>query len=291
MNVDSVIDLACSGVTGAADSLASAARVARFLRGRRHFEQRPDDIYIASYPRSGTTLTQWIVYLLNHDTDTEFEHISHVSPWWERSLAWRNGAAGELNALPGPRVFKTHLLRRWLPSRARYIYVVRDGRDVAVSYYHLYVSHLAYTGSFERFWDQFLAGKLQYGSWFKHVAHWQKHKQDDNVLWLDFEALRDDLRGGILRIADFLAIHPSSATLDRVHELASLSSMKAMQDKFDHAGEILYQRQIRRGQFIRTGRIQQHVDYLSAQQQSAFLRAASRNGGRGTEWRIHEFLR
>lgn len=291
MTAAPVLDLACMGLSRAADGFASAARVARFLRNRARFEPRRDDIYVASYPRSGTTLTQMIVHLLTSDGRAEFDHITEVSPWWERSLAWRDGAAAELDDLPAPRVFKTHLLRRWLPRDARCIYVERDGRDVAVSYYHLYRSHLGYTDSFERFWQRFLDGRLQYGSWFRHIASWRRAFPDRQVLWLRFEELLARRRQTVETIAEFLNIDASAAQLQRVCELTSFDAMKAIEDKFDHAGEILYQRGIARGRFIRAGRTDQHTGYLTPAQLAAFDHHRGAHHEQGEEWRLHEFLR
>jgi len=124
----------------AEQALADSFRCARFLRGAAAHHARPDDVYISSYPRSGTTWLTLIVHLLRGG-GLEFEHLSRVVPWYERDLALGRATAQDYLQLPGPRVFKSHLPHAWLPRGARYLYVMRDGRDVAVSYYHFYTSH------------------------------------------------------------------------------------------------------------------------------------------------------
>jgi hypothetical protein len=172
------------------DRRADALRIARYLRGRVQFKVRADDLFISSYPRSGTTWLQHIAHTLRSGGDSGFAHIADVVPWFERSLALGRCSAADLDHLPSPRVFKSHLPRAWLPRGARYVYVRRDGRDVAVSYFHFYRSHLGFSGSFDQFFEHFLRGDLQYRSWFKHVAGWQRFAADPAQLILDYDALR-----------------------------------------------------------------------------------------------------
>ena len=47
-----------------------------------------------------------------------------------------------LARLPSPRIFKTHLPRRWLPATGRFVGLVRDPADVALSYFRLIASTL-----------------------------------------------------------------------------------------------------------------------------------------------------
>lgn len=68
-------------------------------------EPRLDDIYIVTYPRSGTTWLQMILYQMMTRGEMSFAHISQVIPFFDRALLSRTNFA----ALPSPRVFKTHL--------------------------------------------------------------------------------------------------------------------------------------------------------------------------------------
>uniref|UniRef100_A0A674GG44 Sulfotransferase n=1 Tax=Taeniopygia guttata TaxID=59729 RepID=A0A674GG44_TAEGU len=71
------------------------------------------------------------------------------------------------------------------------IYVARNPKDVAVSFYHFH--HLAKflpdPGSFDAFLTQFLEGTVHYGSWFDHVKGWlgQRHLLD--ILYVTYEEL------------------------------------------------------------------------------------------------------
>lgn len=50
--------------------------LAQFRISRLTFETLPDDIYISTYPKSGTTLMQMIVYQLTTDGRMDFLHIN-----------------------------------------------------------------------------------------------------------------------------------------------------------------------------------------------------------------------
>lgn len=86
-----------------ADLLSTAAGKLRWVRlAHLEFVPRPDDIFIITYPRSGTTWMQMILYQLTTDGDMEFPHIYEYCPWFERSS--RSGLGFE--ARPSPRLFK-----------------------------------------------------------------------------------------------------------------------------------------------------------------------------------------
>src|SRR5580704_1087962 len=70
--------------------------------GRLAFVPRPDDVYLASYARSGTTWLQMIVYQLTTNGNMDFAHITQPIPYFERALA----QGRDLNRLPSPRIFK-----------------------------------------------------------------------------------------------------------------------------------------------------------------------------------------
>lgn len=277
---------------GLAAAVGDASRTVKFLRGRASFEPREDDIYVASYPRSGTTWTQVLVHLLvTGDRELGFRHIADVSPWWERSLAWRADAVDSLAAQPGPRVFKTHLPHRWLPPGGRYLYVWRNPEDVAVSYYHLYRRYLGFEGSFAAFFERFLDGTLQYRSWFRHVAGWEAQRGAPGVLLVPYDDMRGAPEAWLRRIADFLAVPLTGARSAEILELTDFARMKAEHDKFDHIGELCRQWGIREGDFLREGRVARGAGHISAPQRAALERVRARRPRWPTfEWRLGAFL-
>jgi hypothetical protein len=282
---------------GAARWTGDASRTARFLHGRARFAGRDDDIFVSSYPRSGTTWTLAMAHLLVSGADGfDFAHQSDATPWWERTLAWRTDAPGQWDTLPSPRVFKTHLPKRWLPSQGRYLYAFRNPEDVAVSYYHLYRRYLGFRGGFGAFFDRFLAGDLQYRSWFRHVAGWEAERGNPRVLWVGYEESLADPVAAIRRIAAFLEIEIDPARAARIAELTHFSRMKAQEAKFAHEGELLRQWGIREegfreSGFLREGRAAQGGEALTREQRERLARAREAAlPFPGFEWRIPAFL-
>jgi hypothetical protein len=246
-------------------------------RPLRDFRPRPDDIFIATYPRSGTTWTQMILYQLTTDGRMDFAHIGQVCPWFERSYK----AGRDLDALPDPRVFKSHLPYRRIPrGPCRYIYVARDGKDVAVSYYHFYRSHMGYTGTFEAFYEKFLAGDVSYGSWLAHVAGWWAHRDDPNVLFLHYEDLVHDLAGSLRRIADFCGLDIAPDRFPGILERCGFAFMKAHESQFDPLLGMIWDKASRSEAHLRTGRAGGWKQHLSPEQEARFDRAFGRRLGR-----------
>ncbi|MBW2720481.1 MAG: sulfotransferase domain-containing protein [Deltaproteobacteria bacterium] len=236
-----VLGVATSALDIAVRNLDNVRRVANFLRGRMELEVRPTDVFISSYPRSG---------------------------WFERSLAIGELTASDLERFPSPRVFKSHLPREWLPDGARYIYVERDGVDVLVSYFHFYCAYLGFEGTLDDFHRRFMDGRVQYGSWFDHVAGWREHASDPDVLVVRYEDLLTDRKASIQRIVAFLGWERDERWVDRAVIESSFDAMKQRESVFDHATALLLERGVSPQSFLRSGQSGQGADALSAAQTS-----------------------
>ena len=82
-------------------SLLITARMKKLMSD---FGQRETDIYIISYPRSGTTLTQMILYQMTTDGTMSFNHIYDVSPWCRFSAFFNR----EMPSVGERRIIKSH---------------------------------------------------------------------------------------------------------------------------------------------------------------------------------------
>jgi hypothetical protein len=195
------------------------------------FVPRPDDLYIAAYPKSGTTLLQMMVHQIRTDGRMDFPHINAVCPWIELEFH-RNNAAG-LEALESPRCFKTHLLYRQLPRSGRLLYIVRDVRDVAVSAWH-HARLLGGVGNLEDFTVGFLRrGWGSSSTWFQHLRSWWPHRRDPRVLFLSYERVIADLEGTVRRVADFSGLPLREEEIPRIVERCGITFMKQHEEKFD----------------------------------------------------------
>lgn len=231
------------------------------------YKSRPDDIFIVTYPRSGTTWMQMILYQLTTDGEMRIGHIAEVCPWFERAAVNRR----DLERLPSPRIFKSHLAYLFMPKRkGKYIYVARNGKDVAVSFFHFYKSHFRYRRSFDRFFKEFLRGWVVYGSWFQHVRGWWKHRNRPDVLFLKYEDMIADLEGAIRKIAEFCGLNVPAEEMPRILERCSFDYMKQHEMLFDHATEVMWERGFTMNAFLRKGRVGDSAAYFTAEQEAAF---------------------
>lgn len=209
-----------------------------FDSGQR-YAARPGDVFVATYPKCGTTWVQYIVYLLLHEakplpaegrlTDV-FPHLEEVG---------REVVA----ALPEPRLIKTHLPLERTPwhDEAKYLFVVRNPFDCAVSFFHHtrgFVRHYDFAdGTWDTFFECFLAGEVDFGDYFDHLLSWWPRRDAPNVLLLTYERLASAPEEGIRRIAAFLggraaALAAEPALLERVVRQSSFEGMRADQDRW-----------------------------------------------------------
>jgi hypothetical protein len=241
------------------------------------FVPRPDDIFIVTYPRSGTTWMQMILYQLTTVGNMDFPHITSVSPWFERSL--KEGKA--YDALPAPRVFKSHLSYRKIPKGpCKYLYVARDGKEVAVSYYHFQKTHMGYKGTFDEFFTRFLKGEDHYGSWYRHVRGWWEHRHDPNVLFLFYEELAADLPSCLRKISAFCGLEIAPERWDDILERCSFAFMKQHENQFDPLTAMLYEQGFQPNCHLRKGQSGAGGAHLSPQQSRQFDNKYSTRLGR-----------
>jgi hypothetical protein len=256
--------------------LGSIRRRFSLVHYNSEYHGSPDDIFIVTYPRSGTTWLQMIVYQLTTDGAMDFPHIYDVSPFLEATMIPRRRNISEL---PGtPRVVKSHLPYHEIPKGpGRYIYCVRNGLDVAVSYhYHARKSYPGMGGlSSSEFFSRFMAGDVPYGSWFEHVAGWLRNRDRLNVLVVTYEELSADLEAAVKRIADFCGITIDPAAMPRILERCSFAFMRKHDAKF--SGEQFYPNApALETPFIRKGQVGGWQQDLDARAASEFQEACDR---------------
>jgi hypothetical protein len=245
------------------------------------FTPRPDDIFIVTFPKSGTTWLQMILYQIYTDGEMDFAHISEWSPTLDVCVRWR-----DIDHLPSPRIIKTHLAYNRIPKGpCKYIYVVRNGKDVAVSYFHYSKTHLFFKGDFAQFFDLFLNGFpsgvydhptwIEYGhpTWFEHVSQWSENRHNLDVLFLTYEELKHNREGAIRKILAFCGKEVSPQKFARIVERSSFAFMKRYENKLDTLTyRLLMEGKMKTGNFIRKGEVGGWKEYLSGEQEELFQR-------------------
>jgi hypothetical protein len=197
----------------------------------------PDDVIIASYPRAGNLwLRYMLIVLLTGDAD--IRKVTRLAPG-----LWNLRNPPPL--LPsGGRIIKTH--EQHSPVYRRAVHLVRDPRDVVISYFGLTQSDgvmkiptgMSDDEALDRFVDAFMRGRLDaYGTWLEHFDSWSGAAAHGRVeaIRVRYEDLRADPVAHLGRVASFLGFNKSVEEITRAVELSTLEHMKAAALDFSDA--------------------------------------------------------
>ncbi|XP_063822183.1 sulfotransferase 1C4-like [Ostrinia nubilalis] len=212
---------------------------------------RPDDTFVVTFPKSGTTWTQELVWMVANNLDYE---KSDSIPLHERFLFLdmfmvinsditknymkdfvkgderllkiieKVTTPGTENAakLPSPRFIKTHMPFSLLPPKlldtAKVVYVARDPRDAVVSYYHHHklFHFMGYTGDFKQYWEYFIQNKS-----FINLT-----RNHPNLLFLFYEDMLKDLPKAVRQVAEFLGKTMTDEQVSRLCDRLKLDNFK-----------------------------------------------------------------
>ncbi|PFX15401.1 Sulfotransferase 1C4 [Stylophora pistillata] len=204
-----------------------------------------EDIFVASYPRSGSTWTQEIVWQILHDGQIDQRRLDERVPFVEGMILGiksypytvtdAKSAVKVFTSFPKPRVFKTHLPYSLVPmgldeaNKPRYIYVMRNPKDVFVSIYN-HRRNMPYLVEFPT-WDEafkrLITGDSAFGLHFDHVLGWWKQRDDPNILFLTYEERIKDPEDAVQKIAKFIGKEISLETRDLIVRQTSFDAMKS----------------------------------------------------------------
>jgi aryl sulfotransferase len=208
---------------------------------------RNDDIVIATYAKSGTTWMQQIVAQLIFNGQ-EGLNIGDLSPWMDLRVPPAPIKMAAVEAQTHRRFLKTHLPVDALvfSPQAKYIYIGRDGRDVAWSLYnhHVNANEMFYdilnntpglvgppieppTVPVRQYFQDWLQGDgYPFWSLWENVRSWWEIRHLPNVLMVHYADLKADLSGQMRRIAAFLDIPIDETQWDAIAEHCTFDYMK-----------------------------------------------------------------
>jgi hypothetical protein len=244
--------------------------------------------WLASYPKSGNTWLRAIVDRIVHperpfdlnafgDTAPAFsglteryiaEHGYQVSPSapGEVRRYWAATQEAICATSEGPVFVKTHNVAAKFdygffpdPNLTRsVIYVVRDPRDVAISFaYHyrhpLGLAVASLCSSSALFKPEEIARTELLMSWGEHVAAWTALRRCP-LLVLRYEDLLANTEAGVRRIAAFLGARPSD---EQVKEVVAATSFEQLRRQEAERGFV---EAVREKGFFRVGKAQQWRD-------------------------------
>jgi aryl sulfotransferase len=218
----------------------------------------PGDVVVADPFKAGTTWTQRILQQILDNGEEREQGLSDTSPWLDSSWGDHGRMLAMLReqATAGQRrVIKSHLPADALPiaAEARYLFVGRNGKDLGSSfhnYLHQFSAetmaeinrvHAAWSGDptplvvpddMREFFDRWLATD-GYGccDLFDVVRSWWKLRDEPNVCFVHYRRLKEDLRGEIAQIADFVGVEPAGLRMDLIAEHCSFGYMRARAER------------------------------------------------------------
>ena len=200
-----------------------------------NFPVKSDDVIISTFPKSGTTWTQQIVYLI---MTGDFEKgksipIDERIPFMEMPQPNKQHKMIEFSEMETPRILKTHLPANLLPkdwAKGRMIYVYRNAKDVAVSFYHHSVRSAqgSFPFDFTEYARHFINGKVKFGPYHQNLLGYRElfKKYGDQILFLRYEDMKMAPREHVVKIANFLGKTLSDEMIDRICKETSFETMK-----------------------------------------------------------------
>ncbi|NXT13374.1 ST4A1 Sulfotransferase, partial [Prunella fulvescens] len=149
----------------------NGVRLPPFCRGKMeeiaNFPVRDSDVWIVTYPKSGTGLLQEVVYLVSQGADPDEIGLMNIDEQLP-VLEYPQPGLDIIKELTSPRLIKSHLPYRFLPSdlhngNSKVIYMARNPKDLVVSYYqfHRSLRTMSYRGTFQEFCRRFMNDKCK----------------------------------------------------------------------------------------------------------------------------------
>ncbi|KAK2995692.1 hypothetical protein RJ640_026122 [Escallonia rubra] len=185
-----------------------------------HFKPRPSDIFLATFPKCGTTWLKALVFATMHRFSFDFSNHPLLNtgphgciPFLEVHI-YKDYPVTNVELLASPRLFATHLAYHMFPenvisSGCKFVYLCREPKDVLISKWYFMAKlrpkelpPLSLREAFELFCE----GVSDYGPfWDQVLVYWKASLESpDKVLFLKYEDLRREPSMYLKRLAEFM---------------------------------------------------------------------------------------
>jgi hypothetical protein len=204
---------------------------------------RDADVFLASYPRSGTTWSRFTLFEILTGRTAGFTAVNEV-------IRPIYGTLGPALLPNGGRLIHTH--EKYRKEYKRAIYLVRDVRDVVASEFAYTTALELFQGNFDEFLKKFFCGKISpFNPWQRHVTSWLDSPigGTSDLLVVRFEELRANPIEGFSRMAAFLGVDVSAERIEQAVRNNSLDKMKQKERNEPRRASI-------KGEFVRSGLVQ-----------------------------------
>ncbi|XP_071689694.1 cytosolic sulfotransferase 13-like [Rutidosis leptorrhynchoides] len=242
------------------------------------FQANPNDIYLATLPKSGTTWLKALAFAIvnrtKYKTNSLSTHPLLISnphdclPFIENEVLRTKPTYVDLSS---PRLFSTHMPYPLLPrsiidSGCRIVYMCRNPKDVLVSLFH-FVNKMKIMGlvTIEEVFELFSKGITLCGPYWDHVKSYYKASLEHptRILFLTYENMLSDTENNVKHLAEFLG-YPFTMEEEAnrvVQQIVKLCSFEKLSEVNKHG-------KIREGLdnkiFFREGKVGDFRNYLTS---------------------------
>lgn len=249
-------------------ALQQAAR--EILVSLRHTGLERSDLLLGGYPRSGGTWVRFMTLSALTGAAIDFAVAESLCPPVGSQKKAPRIVAQPESSVSG-RVIKTHEQARFAKRfRGKALYVVRDPRDVAISYYHfLTPPNCVRADELDRFAKSFAAGKIgPYGSWQSHVRGWRAFSlaRPHDAVIVRYEDLLQDAPATLVDAFARIRIPVEACSISAAVDRSSADSMRRKESTIKDATDGI--------RFVRAARAEQWRECLTAATVSTFASVA-----------------
>ncbi|XP_031132175.1 cytosolic sulfotransferase 17-like [Ipomoea triloba] len=205
------------------------------------FNPRPNDVILASFPKTGTTWLKSLLYsIINPSSlDSLVKHNPHdLVPFLEMRVFVEGS---QPYVMPPPdaktKIFSTHIPYQLLgktfeSSGCRVVYVSRNPKDTLNSLWH-FVNK--WKVAEEEAWgleeavEKFCQGIIPFGSYYEHVLGYKMASLNNpnKVFFVTYEELKNDPKSHVKRLAEFLGC-PFAEEDKKVEEIVKSCSFEVL---------------------------------------------------------------
>ena len=209
------------------------------LKKIKEFQIYEDDVWVVTTPKSGTTWMQELAWLIMHDVNFEKSNNEQFFrfPYLEReylekahtiteetvkqfaeypntpcnmeSLVWYMRHSMEYTRkMARRRMIKSHLPLSLLPDNrletCKVIYVTRNMKDAAVSFYYHYKNGIGVKQNFEKFAKCFIKDEILYTPYIQHILNAWEKRNHPNMFFTTYEKMKKDIKNVTVELISFL---------------------------------------------------------------------------------------
>ncbi|XP_011070341.1 cytosolic sulfotransferase 15-like [Sesamum indicum] len=251
------------------------------LSAQKYFKAKDSDIILTSIPKSGTTWLKALLFsianrnVISIDQSPLLTSNPHtVVPFLEANL-YLFQENPNLQDLPSPRIFATHMPFKILPdsireSECKIIYICRNPLDLFVSQRNFLLENKiekdAVPLDIDAAFDLFCQGIYLFGPFWDHIlGYWNAGlKNPQKVLFLRYEDLKEDITPHVKKIAEFIGSpfspeEEKQGVVDQISRLCSFENLRNLEvNKNGYILEVL-----KNSSFFRKGEVGDWINHLT----------------------------